>query len=499
MHNPRSPVKTLIALTIFSMGATALSPPIFAADLSEIRQKVDQGHYQLARAEIEALLQQGSSNQRMETVGNDTEDRSSTTDNLALAFEAERMRRIEMEFTIKPEALLASIQRYIPDASEADIQSWNAAGLLEYKIINGERRYFNKAAYNLVHISDTAAKRSNDYRRFTDKAPLYRLHPHHSAVIGAETPLRQRIEVEYTLTVDADAVPAGETLRAWLPFPQQREGLQENVSLLTSTPETHRLAPATQPQRTIYLEKTAQQGEPTEFRVRYAYDSLSRYTAIDAEKVQPTSVPEVAEFLSERAPHIQFTPALKALSERIVGDERNPYRIAQKLFAHVDQIPWAGAREYSTIRNISAYAAEAGHADCGQQTLLLITLLRMNGIPARWQSGWEFSPEGFDTMHDWGEIYLAPYGWLPMDVTHGLLDSEKEAERWFYLGGIDSYRLIFNSDYSRPFVPAKQHFRSETVDSQRGEVEWRGGNLYFDQWDYDMQWKLVEPQQNAQR
>jgi hypothetical protein len=37
----------------------------------------------------------------------------------------------------------------------------------------------------------------------------------------------------------------------------------------------------------------------------------------------------------------------------------------------------------------------------------------------------------------------------------------------------------------------KQHFRSETVDSQRGEAEWDGGNLYFDQWDYDFDAKLV--------
>ena len=32
------------------------------------------------------------------------------------------------------------------------------------------------------------------------------------------------------------------------------------------------------------------------------------------------------------------------------------------------------------------------------------------------------------------------------------------------------------------FYPAKIYPRSETVDFQRGEVEWRGGNLYFNQW-----------------
>jgi len=29
--------------------------------------------------------------------------------------------------------------------------------------------------------------------------------------------------------------------------------------------------------------------------------------------------------------------------------------------------------------------------------------------------------------------------------------------------------------------------RSETVDFQRGELEWKGGNLYFDKWDYKME------------
>jgi hypothetical protein len=33
------------------------------------------------------------------------------------------------------------------------------------------------------------------------------------------------------------------------------------------------------------------------------------------------------------------------------------------------------------------------------------------------------------------------------------------------------------------------HFRSEPYDFQRGEVEWEGGNLYFDKWDYTMKVK----------
>jgi hypothetical protein len=88
-------------------------------------------------------------------------------------------------------------------------------------------------------------------------------------------------------------------------------------------------------------------------------------------------------------------------------------------------------------------------------------------------------------------IWFAPYGWLPVDVTYGERDSDDPAHRWFYLSGMDSYRLIFNDAISQEFTPAKRHFRSETVDSQRGEVEWEGGNLYFDQWDYELSWQIL--------
>ena len=60
---------------------------------------------------------------------------------------------------------------------------------------------------------------------------------------------------------------------------------------------------------------------------------------------------------------------------------------------------------------------------------------------------------------------------------------EKE---FFFLGGIDSWRMIVNTDYGMPLVPEKKYPRSETVDFQRGEVEWEGGNLYFPQWSYHM-------------
>jgi hypothetical protein len=47
--------------------------------------------------------------------------------------------------------------------------------------------------------------------------------------------------------------------------------------------------------------------------------------------------------------------------------------------------------------------------------------------------------------------------------------------------------LIVNDDIGAPLIPAKKFFRSEPWDFQRGELEWQGGNLYFDQWRYKME------------
>jgi hypothetical protein len=52
---------------------------------------------------------------------------------------------------------------------------------------------------------------------------------------------------------------------------------------------------------------------------------------------------------------------------------------------------------------------------------------------------------------------------------------------------------VVNTDFGQPVYPAKIFVRSEFIDFQRGEVEWRGGNLYFNQWEWDFTVEEVSP------
>jgi transglutaminase-like putative cysteine protease len=462
-----------------------LPPPAPAA----IVALVDAGDFEQANTAIDAALKASGLSEK---------------DRNALVFERERMRRIRLDFNKSEADVRKQLRENIPDLRDDEFAAWERSNQLEHMTIDGEKRYFSRGASNLYRLSPEALARRKSPPKYTD-SPLEATHPHHAAAraaalaTGKTSVLPQRFRITQSLTVDADAVPAGETVRAWVPYPRAIAGQQDAIKFVSSTPGTHVIAPESALQRTVYLEAPAVKGKPTTFEIAYEVTISAQYHPIDAAKVVPLTDAQrrdLAPYLEARAPHIVFTDAMKQLSRDTVGDEKNPYRVAQKLFRLVDdKFPWAGAREYSTIPNISDYALHAHHGDCGQQTLLLMTLLRLNGIPTRWQSGMMFSPTDYWNLHDWGQVYLAPYGWVPMDVTFGRLEGNPDTE-WFYLGGLDGYRIAFNDEWGVPLFDAtapqaKHFFRSETVDSQRGEVEWRGGNLYFDQFDYDFKWTLL--------
>ena len=153
----------------------------------------------------------------------------------------------------------------------------------------------------------------------------------------------------------------------------------------------------------------------------------------------------------------------------------------------IDRYPWAGAREYSTIACIPQYVVDEGHGDCGQVSLLYISLMRSLGVPARWESGWMLHPSEVD-LHDWAEVYFEGVGWLPVDVSFGRYTGSDDAENTgFYSHGIDAHRLAANKGVCGDFYPAKQFVRSETVDFQVGEVECAKGNVFYPAWSYNLE------------
>src|SRR3546814_13644689 len=104
-------------------------------------------------------------------------------------------------------------------------------------------------------------------RPITD-GPMESLNAHQRAIRdaalaeGRSSVLPLRLRMTQTLTVDADAVPEGETVRAWLPYPQALPGPQENIRFVATHPAPPESPPASAPHRTAQFETPAQARAP---------------------------------------------------------------------------------------------------------------------------------------------------------------------------------------------------------------------------------------------
>lgn len=412
-----------------------------------------------------------------------------------LNFTKDILNRITLDFSKSKEDVIAYIRKYYPNVNDKILSAWEADKSLEMLVIDGQKKYLSRAAPNLFRINKDAIKKKLEIDGSQEDGLTKVLKSHLPATIDAlknnaktqADPVKMK--VKYTVTLKPNVVPAGEMVRCWLPYPRQFDRRQTNVKLISVSDKDYVISPESYAHRTLYMQKVAEKDKPLVFSIEFSYASAAEWFDMKNKQIKPYNKESklYKTYTAEHESHIIFTDKIKELSKKVVGNETDPYLITKKIFDFINaNYPWAGAREYSTLQNIPEYVIENKHGDCGQVALLLITLARYNGVPAKWQSGFMTHP-GELNLHDWAEVYFEGIGWVPVDPSFGRRNLNMgEDIRYFYLGGIDAYRWIVNDDYSQPLFPAKTYPRSETVDFQRGELEWDGGNIYFNHWNWDI-------------
>lgn len=423
------------------------------------------------------------------------------------------IRRTRREYSLDADGLLAKVKKSVPDATAKEVQRWAKESRARFRVIDGTKFFFRREPQNIFLFSESAKKR----RAAAGNAPVksnYKLTDHLAAVAEeAERtgnvevqPVRHRITHTLTIHGNHPALKPGALVRVWLPFPQEYRQ-QRDVKLVSASPEPKLLAPngvegnpvSGGAQRTLYFEQVVSDPtEPLKFQEVVEYTAYAYYPKLDKALAQPLPADWNNACLDERPPHIVFTPQIRKQVRAIVGKETNALTRALKIFRWVStNIPWNAEDEYCTIPSLAIKGFTARRGDCGVQNTVLITMCRLAGIPARWQSGFETKPGEHWGMHDWAEMHLAPWGWLPADASYGVQESNDPRVADFYCGHQDSYRWIVNLDWGRELFPPRKSLRSEPADLQRGEVEVDGKNLYFDEWDTDtalVRTPLVRPE-----
>ncbi len=391
-------------------------------------------------------------------------------DMLRRRLETERMflRRLPRAYTLTEAAAVEEMRQSVPDFTAAELREYLLDGKLDFIYLQGQRMYHEDTCASLLKTQRALNARA--------KAPYDEKKPKLEAVIrrvmAGQCLCRFRLRA--VTAISDSAFSAGTRYRIHLPIPAQSMQQEEAADLRSTLKILYADAPDA-PQRTAFMEFCADENAPVV--TEYSWAQHPKYVNPMDEtvhgKIYPHARPVQAEDLAEQPPHICFTPYLKSLAAELRGDERDPVRIARRFYDFITtHVMYAYQRPYLLIEGGAEYTAVNLRGDCGLQALLFITLCRISGIPARWQSGLYAMP-GDVGSHDWAEFYSERLGWLPADCSFGGTGYRHGSDlRWnFYFGNLDPWRMVANRCYYAPFSPAKRFERCDPYDNQRGEIE----------------------------
>jgi transglutaminase-like putative cysteine protease len=416
-----------------------------------------------------------------------------------LEFQRDVLDRTKKDYSLTKEALFQKVNASVKNLTREEFERWLADGWFDGRVIDGEMFYVKPSVSNLYfrHPELNARRLDAPHTAGGQQKRLEVCRAIKNAAEEQGTPyvLPHHFECVMTVATSPHAAPPGEMIRAWLPIPRQLP-FEDGFQLSRASPAAVSVAPEESTIRSVYMEQRASADGSAKFEIAYTYASRGVHFVLNPEKISRPDLtrPVLAPFVME-GPHVVFTEKIRSLARQIIGNETNPMPQAKGFYDWIGaNVKYSFAREYSTLTNISDYCLTHRYGDCGQEALLFITLCRSKGIPARWETGWDIFPGGKD-IHDWTEIYLEPYGWVPVDPWAGLYatqyctaltPAQRQELHDFYFGGLDYYRVAANGDHSQRLDPPKNTLRSDDVDFQRGELEWSGGNIYFDKYSYNL-------------
>jgi transglutaminase-like putative cysteine protease len=185
----------------------------------------------------------------------------------------------------------------------------------------------------------------------------------------------------------------------------------------------------------------------------------------------------VSEYCAPGGTWLTGDPEIREKAEDLAGDNMNVLMIVENL------IYWIGSNINYSIAELPRYPNETlaeRSGDCDDQSILLITMCRILGIPAYLQVGcvlredikddesvWSghvmFHEDGVG-WHGWSMVYIPPWGWLPVDLTYvtaltGLVPEIQHA------GIYEDYIILEQNVSNYDYVGESRSSREEIINS----------------------------------
>ena len=387
----------------------------------------------------------------------------------SLTFHREMLLRTADDFPYSKDEALAIVQSHIPDFTMEELEGLMDSRDIRWIYVCGEERIFCRFYSSIVKAVPGMAQRAQAKLSGVESLPANVENPLNPIMrkMKSQGSLTYRIHIRATVKLaDAQFTP-GMFMRAHLPIPAPCQQ-QSDIRIEKLYPENGILAPEDAAQRTVCWEETMEENYP--FWVEYSY--LNTVSYHDAYNGKGSTASHSFD-TEEKAPHIVFTPYIRALCDQLTEGIDDPLMKARAFYDFITKnMRYTYMPDYFVLDNIAETCAREYTGDCGVFALLFITLCRCAGIPAQWQSGNTAEPD-FIGSHDWARFYVEPYGWLFADPSYGISANRQgcEERRQFYFGNLDPFRMVANREFQENFTIPKMHWRYDPYDNQSGEME----------------------------
>ncbi len=396
-----------------------------------------------------------------------------------LIIEKDIIRLLPQKYPYSFDEALKLLQDNIRDFTAEELDRLRDEDSTDWIYVMGEVRFRDNILENVVKTRKEFLPRVTNKELLEDRSKNFEILDKAMKKMKKKGELTYKVHVNSELKIKKSAERVGETVRVHMPIPKVYAQIKD-FGINKTSPKATFVSPADHPHRSVFFETKLQ--EDQKFIVDYDYVVTAKYVDLKPEEVSPE---QPKFYLEEQAPHIRFTPYLRKLVEEVVGDETNPLLKARKIYDYItSHTMYSFVRPYFLITDITGYISTSWKGDCGIQALLFITMCRIAGVPARWQSGLYAAPH-YIGCHDWAQFFVAPYGWLYADCSFGgSALREGSEERWnFYFGNLDPFRIPANSEFQYDFMPPKKFLRNDPYDNQVGEVEYLDRGLDGDEYE----------------
>jgi len=267
------------------------------------------------------------------------------------------------------------------------------------------------------------------------------------------------VDYSFEMVPDPNNIDRAKDLKLWIPIPREWDS-QKAVKIISVQPEPHARYVDPEHGNPMLFWDFGKEPEQSTYKVdvKFRLETYEIHSEIDPERIGSYDKTGDEYALYTLSTHTNcITPKVKELARIAIGDEKNPYLQAKRIFEFVrKKIHFkiyrlergAGIKcllDYPVIDEETGEEYYEGL--CSEYSALFIALCRATGIPARsfvGSVGWrpwlgkaqnlkpfldietKLSPDGLAgaqhyglVPHVWAEFYVPNYGWIPVDATWG--------------------------------------------------------------------------------